>query len=125
MMTFMNFNDLSSLVNLKTLNALRILIDLRAEKLAPTVPMEASTMLMLTMKVSKMFMISVKKPKPYAMIFRQRSITKTMVKKRLIFVKVTVFVSTIPVNASITVFPMTKRSMELSYSGFSMIKTVF
>lgn len=124
-MTFMNFNDLSSLVNLKTLNALRILIDLRAEKLAPTVPMEASTMLMLTMKVSKMFMISVKKPKPYAMIFRQRSITKTMVKKRLIFVKVTVFVSTIPVNASITVFPMTKRSMELSYSGFSMIKTVF
>lgn len=62
---FMKRKVLISLVILKTLNALRILTALSAERLPPPpVPKAISTILVLTTKASKRFIISAKKLMP-------------------------------------------------------------
>ena len=61
---FMKCKVLISLVILRTLNALRILTALSAERLPPPLPKAISTILVLTTKASKRFIISAKKVTP-------------------------------------------------------------
>ncbi len=74
---FMKCKVRISRVILRTLKALRILTALSAERLPPPpVPKAISTMLVLTTKASKRFMISAKKLIPYTKILSTRSTVK-------------------------------------------------
>jgi hypothetical protein len=67
-------------VILSTLKALRIRMDLKADKFDDPEPRANSIMLTDTTPASKRFITSVKKLRPYARILRVRSMTKMMVK---------------------------------------------
>lgn len=83
----MKLKDLIKRVILKTLKALKILMDLREVRLAAPVPMESSTMLTLTTKESKTFIISAKNITPKAKTLSTRSIVNTIVKTKFNWVR--------------------------------------
>lgn len=99
---------------LSTLNALRILTALKAERLEPPEPNDIYTILILTTNASNIFIISPKNSIPNANIFKKRSMVNANVKIVFNYEYGELSVSTNPFIANMIVFAMTRISIELS-----------